>query len=150
MDVTPRFKEPSDRHPRGCNCRPCIGRRNRREGLRKQREARKRLGVPANKFGDSNEERWADQLWSTEVKSGSGLRPVLTAWLKAEAQIAANQADHGDRHRPPRVVLMPAGWGSEGLVVVRLASWEAVVRPALDDHSGIEAAKRRHPSGGGK
>lgn len=120
---------------RGCPCPKARGRRNRRSGLSKQREARKALGVKPNKFGDSNEENWSDALFATEVKSGAQCRPVLTAWLKAEAQIIANQPDHGLQHKVSRVVWMPAGM-SDGLVTVRLSDYKALIRPALEEFYG--------------
>lgn len=116
---------------RGCGCARCTGRRNRRKGLAKQSQARKALGVPANRFGDSNEERWTDGLFANEVKSGKQCGPLANWWRKVEAQVHANEADHGDRHRPVRAVAMPEGW-SDGLVVVRLSTWQDIVRPALE------------------
>lgn len=135
-DVQPNFKEPRpERHPRGCSCRPCIGRRNRRSGLAKQRVARKALGIEPNKFGDSHEERWADQLFANEVKSGKQCGPVANWWRRVEAQVLANEASHGDRRRPVRAVAMPSDW-SDGLVVVRLSAWREVVLPALEEFYG--------------
>lgn len=124
------------KHIRGCKCRSCLGRRNRRSGLKKQREARKALGVaPSHKFGDANEENWHDPLWANEVKSGKQCGPVQNAWLRAEKQILSNRADHGDRRKQARVVWMPEGW-SDGLVCVRLSSWNELVRPALEEFYG--------------
>jgi len=117
---------------RGCTCRRCLGRRNRRKGLAKQNTARKALGVPASKFGDSNEERWQDERFATEVKSGKQCGPLVNWWRKVEAQVLANEADYGDRRRPVRAVAMPEGQ-SDGLVVVRLSTWEQVIRPALEE-----------------
>ena len=120
---------------RGCGCRSCIGRRNRRKGLRKQSEARRKLGVAPTKFGDSNEERWADELFANEVKAGKQCGPLANWWRRVEAQVQANAPDFGGRHRPTRAVAMPEGW-SDGLVVVRLSTWEQVVRPALEAQMG--------------
>jgi hypothetical protein len=124
------------RHVKGCPCRVCLGRRNRRSGLRKQRAARKALGVASQKFGDSNEETWADQYFANEVKSGKQCGPLLNWWRRVEAQVLANEADHGDRRRPVRAVAMPEGWGNDGLVVVRLSTWRDHVGPALDEFYG--------------
>lgn len=124
------------RHVRLCKCRGCGGRRNRTSGLKKQRVARKALGVPPQKFGDSNEERWADVHFANEVKSGKQCGPVANWWRRVEAQVLANEADHGDRRRPVRAVAMPEGWGSDGLVVVRLSTWREQVAPALDEFYG--------------
>ncbi len=102
LDVTPNFKEGKgfcqchtdecalfgqlgredrngQRHVRGCACRVCMGRRNRRGGLAKQRVARKALGVGSSKFGDANEENWRDRYFANEVKSGKQCS-VLVNW----------------------------------------------------------------------
>lgn len=118
---------------RGCTkCPKCRGARNRRSGLKKQREARKALGVAPNKFGDSNEENWADVLFANEVKAGAQVRPAATAWLRIETQVISNRPDHGGQHKPTRAVLMPDGWGKDGLVMVRLSTWRDLIRPALE------------------
>lgn len=120
-------------HVRGCACPRCRGKRNRAKGLSKQREARKRLGVaPSHKFGDANEERWNDQLFANEVKSGAQIKAAVTAWLKIEMQVQSNEAQFGSRRKPCRAVLMPDDWGKEGLVMVRLSTWEELVRPAME------------------
>lgn len=124
------------RHARGCPCPSCRGRRNRRSGLSKQREARKALGVAPQKYGDTHEERWADTQFANEVKSGKQCGPVANWWRRVEAQVLANEADHGDRRRPVRAVAMPEGWGSDGLVVVRLSTWRDQIGPALDEFYG--------------
>lgn len=125
------------RHVRGCSCMACRGRRNRRKGLGKQREARKRLGVaPSHKFGDANEERWGDPIFANEVKAGKQIGPAVTAWLRIEAQVLSNQQAVGAIRKPARAVLMPDDWGKEGLVMVRLSTWEEWVRPAMEAHYG--------------
>ena len=116
----------------GCTCKRCTGRRNRRKGLQKQRVARKALGVEPQKFGDANEENWADSLFRNEVKAGAQIRPAVTAWLKIETQVDSNRPDFGDDGRPCRAVLMPDGW-SDGLVMVRLSTWRELIRPALEE-----------------
>lgn len=121
---------------RGCGCRKCLGRRNRRKGLAKQREARKALGVKPQKFGDANEERWDDLLFANEVKAGKQIQPAVNAWTRIETQILSNRPDHGGQHKASRAVLMPDGWGGEGLVIVRLSTWRELVRPALEAHYG--------------
>jgi hypothetical protein len=99
--------------------------------LSKQRTARKALGVaPSNKFGDANEENWKDPIFSNEVKAGKQIQPAVTAWLRIEAQVIANQSDFGSLRKPTRAVLMPDGW-SDGLVMVRLSTWSELVTPAL-------------------
>lgn len=126
------------RHVRGCRCRVCMGRRNRRGGLAKQRTARKALGVGSHKFGDANEELWADRYFANEVKSGKQCSVLVNWWRRVEAQVLANEADHGDRRRPVRAVAMPDGWGKDGLVVVKLSTWETHIGPALDEFYGSE------------
>jgi hypothetical protein len=118
------------RRVRGCGDPVARGKRSRKQGLAKQRLARKALGIGLS--GQSNEEHWSDEIFANEVKSGAQVGPAATVWLRIEAQVVANQADFGDRRRPVRAVLMPDGWGTEGLVMVRLSTWEAVVRPALE------------------
>jgi hypothetical protein len=116
------------------------GARNRRKGLAKQRVARRRLGVrPSHKFGDADEERWGDALFANEVKSGRQCDPVKNAWARAESQIRASEPDHGGQHKPARVTWMPEGWGSDGLVAVRLSAWEQIVSPALEAFYGQAA-----------
>lgn len=122
---------------RGCPCRKCLGARNRRKGLSKQRTARKALGVaPSHKFGDANEERWGDNLFANEVKAGAQIGPAVTAWRRIEAQVLSNQTAIGSIKKPCRAILMPDGWGNEGLVMVRLSVWSELVRPALDEFYG--------------
>ena len=113
------------------------GRRSRRKGLKKQRDARKALGVaPSHKFGDANEERWQDPLFANEVKSGKQIQPAVTAWLRIEKQVRGDQVGVGMLRKPCRAVLMPDEWGSEGLVMVRLSVWRDVVAPALAEYYG--------------
>jgi hypothetical protein len=123
------------RRIRGCGDPVARGAANRRGGLKKQRQARKALGIPAT-FGAANEERWDDQLFANEVKSGAQIRPAFTAWMRIEAQVIANEPDHGGLRKPTRAVLMPDGFGGDGIVMVRLSTWQDVVRPALDQYYG--------------
>jgi len=120
---------------RNCTCPRCRGRRNRAKGARKQKVAQKRLGVPQQKFGDHHEEGWADELFRNEVKAGKQVGPATTVWLRIEAQVDSNRPDFGDDGRPCRAVLMPDGM-SDGLVMVRLSTWERLIRPAMDAHYG--------------
>ena len=110
--------------------------RNRRQGLAKQGKARKALGVAPQKFGDANEERWTDPLFANEVKSGAQVRPAFTAWVRMEAQILANEPDHGGQRKPARATIMPDGFGGDGIVMVRLSTWRELVKPALDAFYG--------------
>lgn len=56
-------------HVRACNCKRCMGARNRRGGLRKQRAAAKALGVPRSRMNPGNEEFFGGAL-RCEIKSG--------------------------------------------------------------------------------
>lgn len=122
------------RRVKGCGDPVARGRNSRRKGLKKQRDARKRLGIaPSHKFGDANEEGWQDPIFANECKSGKQIQPAVNAWLRIEAQILSNDTAIGSRHKPARAILMPDNWGCEGLVMVRLSVWESTVRPALED-----------------
>lgn len=125
------------RRIRGCGDPVARGKNSRRKGLKKQRDARKRLGVaPSHKFGDANEENWGDPHFANEVKSGAQIKAAVNAWLRIEAQVLSNDTAIGSRHKPCRAILMPDGWGSEGLVMVRLSTWESLVRPAMEAQYG--------------
>lgn len=135
MDVTPRFKDAQGRPwvcragsvdcTRSVPCASCRGRRNRRSGQRKQREAAKALGIhPVFYTQRSNEETWGDERLRWEVKSGKQVQAMATRFLAAEAQSEASRAV-GDA-RPFAFVAMPAGMGSEGIVAVRLSVWKTL------------------------
>lgn len=117
---------------RKCTCKRCTGKRSSHGGRRKQSVAAKKLGV----LNVADEERWHDPLFSTEVKSGKQVGPAATAWLRAKQQIDASRPDHGGQHKPARVVWMPSGWGSRGLVTVELDTWESLIAPALNEVYG--------------
>ena len=124
---------------RGCTskCPKCRGRRNRRSGLAKQNVARKALGVPGSKFGDANEERWQDNMFANEVKSGAQVGPVATFWARTEKQVQQNESDFGSPRLPARVVAMPQGWKG-GIVMVRTETWAELIAPALEEFYGPE------------
>lgn len=109
-------------------CRSCLGRRSRRSGLAKQRTARKLLGVPDAAFHgqNGNEENWR-HYFRGEVKAGAQCGPAATRYLAAEKQAEANRAV-GDA-RPFVHVLMPKEWGDEGLVQMRLTTWQRHIAP---------------------
>jgi hypothetical protein len=138
-DVTPRLKE--SQRPWVCQkenpdctrtkpCRSCLGRRSRRGGLAKQRTARKQLAVPDSRFHgqNGNEENWRGPF-RVEVKSGLQVKALASRFLDAEAQSWENKAV-GDV-RPFLFVAMPQQWGSEGLVAIRLSTWQTCVAPYL-------------------
>ena len=125
------------RRIKGCGDPVARGRRSRTKGLKKQRDARKALGVaPSHKFGDANEERWNDPLFANEVKSGKQIQPAVNAWLRIEGQVRSNEAHFGSRRKPCRAVLMPDDWGNEGIVMVRLSTWRDLIAPALNEYYG--------------
>lgn len=115
-------------------CRSCLGRRNRRGGLAKQREAKRLAGVPNSRFRatDGNEEGWRDPRLRWEVKSGQQVSAMWTRFLQAEVQSDGNKAI-GDP-RPFALIAMPKGVGREGLVVMRATTFRDLFSH-LDDAS---------------
>jgi hypothetical protein len=116
-------------------CRSCMGTRSRRSGLRKQRQGRKLVGVPDTKFAPKmgNEEGWEDPVARWEVKSGAQIEPVAKKFLAIEQQSDQSRA-LGDS-RPVIGLLMPPGWGNEGLVLMRASAFSQIAetaRQALD------------------
>ena len=101
-----------------------MGKRNRAKGDSKARKARKALGIPG--ANSRHEEIWGGDI-RVEVKAGAQIKPVVTAFLKCEAQSEAARPI-GD-HRPFMMVAMPDEW-SDGLVVMRLSAYTR--------HHGIE------------
>lgn len=136
MNVTPLTKDDQladarrDKHPRGCECKPCQGRRNRRSGLKKQRDARKLLHIPSAKFvsQNGNEELWRGAV-RAEVKSGKQVESLTARFLAAERQSDQNKS-FGDT-RDFVFVAMPVGM-SDGLVCFRLSK-VAQITEALAD-----------------
>lgn len=112
-------------------CRSCLGRRNRRKGQVKQRQAKKLLGVPNARFrgADAHEEAWGGHL-RNETKAGAQAGPVWTRFLLSEKQSEQNRAI-GDA-RPFVATFMPDGV-SDGLFVCRLSKLPEVVM-ALNHH----------------
>ena len=120
-------------HIRGCKCPRCMGKRNRAKGDAKARKARKALGITG--VNSRHEEVWGGDV-RVEVKAGAQIRPAVTAWTRIEAQVLSNQQAVGAIRKPCRAVLMPDDWGKEGLVMVRLSTWEEWIRPALEAYYG--------------
>lgn len=143
MDACPKYgglgREGRDgkRRVAGCGDPVAINKRNRKGGLSKQRVVAKALGVQTGKFVASNEESWGG-YWANEVKSGKQVGPVANWWRKVEAQVLANEPDHGARRKPVRAIAMPEGM-SDGLVVIRLSAWREHVEPALSEFYGESA-----------
>lgn len=115
----------SGERQRECRCPRAVGARNRAKGKRRQRTARKALGitVPTQAAG-GQEELWRGAV-RVEVKSGQQVRAMTTRYLAAEAQAETARAI-GDV-RPFVFVAMPDGM-SDGLVVFRLSKVREIAR----------------------
>jgi hypothetical protein len=115
-------------HPRNCACPRCRGGRNRRKGMTAQRQFQKAAGIKQARFRgiNGNEEGWRD-YWAWEIKSGSQVRPVITAYRKCRAQVEANRA-LGDN----RPVAIGASYDGEEVVIVRAEEWATHVAPMLE------------------
>jgi hypothetical protein len=106
------------RHVRGCPCKHCVGRRNRTKGKKKQRDARKLLGIPGLSLGVDEEELWRGAI-RVEVKSGNrDTVPIDTRYRAMRTQSDAKRA-YGD-NRPFAAIAMPPGM-SDGYAIVRLS-----------------------------
>jgi hypothetical protein len=139
-DVPEGFPKPKQTRPWQCRrqeptctrvspCRACLGARNRRSGLRKQRAARKSLEqtfqTDAARFVGmlGNEESWQLPI-RVEVKSGAQVRTVWTKFLLAEEQSNASRAV-GDLR--PFVQVVMADHTSDGLAVMRLSQLQQIL-----------------------
>lgn len=116
-------------------CARCRGAKNRKSGLKRQKDARKALEVVTGKhvarFASlaSNEELWRLPL-RVEVKSGvTDAGPVWTKYAKAEAQSDAVRA-RGD-NRPFAAVHMGTKT-TDGLFTCRLSKLGEVVQALLE------------------
>jgi hypothetical protein len=128
-------------HVQGCDgppgqpCHSCIGRRSRAKGKRKQRQARKLLGIPGNSMGSDEEELWRGHV-RVEVKAGHrDTVPVDTRYRAMRAQSDARKA-YGDT-RPFGAVVMPPGT-SDGIVMVRLSEVGAFAEAVVAQRTGQE------------
>lgn len=126
-------------HVRGCKgppgapCRTCIGRRSRALGKRKQREARKALGIPGLSLGADEEELWRGAV-RVEVKAGfQDTMPIDTRYRKTRAQSDASRAI-GD-NRPFASIAMPPGT-SDGYAIVKLSDVVAFAYAIIEQHEG--------------
>lgn len=119
------------RHVRGCPCRRCLGRRARRSGVTKQRKARRAMGIAGPTMGADHEENWRGNV-RIEVKSGArDAGPVGTRFLANEGQ-SEGARPIGD-NRPFMTIWMPPGWGSEGIVGIRLSQLAEVVQALTEE-----------------
>ena len=138
-DVTPVAKR--TRRRKACSyvlcteenlCVFCRNSENRKRGLRKQRLAQRGIDVGQlhRHTQGSNEENWRGPF-ATEVKSGKQTSGVARCFLDAEKQMLVRKAI-GDP-RPMRVIAMPDGFGSDGIVMVRLSVWRKEVEPLFSE-----------------
>lgn len=111
-------------------CRSCLGARNRRKGMRKQREARKTLEktfqAEAAKFIGQlgNEESWSGLPVRVECKAGAQVRPVWTRFIVAEEQSQRSRAIGDNR---PFLMVAMADHTTDGLAIVRLSQLAALL-----------------------
>jgi hypothetical protein len=139
-EVEPRFKEKIDCpdgcglfgvpakpfkdgtvHVRGCarsGCKQCRGRASKRTGGKAQRTARKLLAVPVTSSIRTGHEEFDGGLVRFECKSGAQIRPLVTAFTKAEKQSEAARAV-GDT-RPTVVMALLQPEGKEAIVSFRV------------------------------
>lgn len=126
-----------DKMVRGCTGPRGRGSDNRKQGLRRQAKAARSVGINVSNIRPGNEERWPDQIFANEVKSGKQCGPAFTLWCTIEAQVRANAPDFGGRERKPaRAILMPNDFGGDGLVIVRLSTWSTTIQPAIEAYYG--------------
>ena len=109
-----------------CQCRTCINRRNRAKGRRKQNLARKKLGIPDNRFhgADAHEENWATGL-RVEVKAGKQVEPLSKIFYKSKTQSDVSHQAFGGMSKPFIQVSMPDG-STKGIVSFELDEIENV------------------------
>lgn len=106
---------------RGCVCRRCLGRRSRSKGDTKALKARKALGIPG--ANTRHEEHLGGGVrW--EAKAGAQVKPMWTAFLKAEQQSEQVRA-MGDT-RPFVMTAAPDG-DSDQLFACRLSVLPEVI-----------------------
>jgi hypothetical protein len=91
-EYAPAFPKPGPKtkstHERGCTCRSCINRRNRRNGRARQNRVAKKLGTSG-----AHEEGWRHPLFRVEVKSGSQVpKRVLDAMAQSDRAKSAGDS----------------------------------------------------------
>lgn len=117
---------------RGCNCRQCLGKRSRTKGDTKARNARKALNIPG---ANTRHEEHLGGLVRWEAKAGAQVKPMWTAFAKAEAQ--SEQARAFGDHRP-FVMTAAADGETDQLVSFRLSQINEIVA-ALAEQLGMTA-----------
>lgn len=115
-----------------CTCGPCVGRRSKRKGQRKQREVRKALALKPERWKgrEGNEESWTAAL-RVEVKGGKQVEPVNRWYVKAR-----NQSDLAKAIGDPRpFAFVAAPDGTSPLIVIRTDELPAVVAALVEEWS---------------
>lgn len=114
---------------RGCVCRRCLGRRNREKGDSKARQARKALAIPG---ANTRHEEHLGGLIRWEAKAGAQVKPMWTAFLRAEAQSELARALGDNR---PFVMTAAADGQSDQLVAFRLSKLVDVLAALVEQVS---------------
>ena len=117
---------------RGCVCKRCTGKRSRAKGDNKALRARKALGIPG---ANTRHEELMGGLVRWEAKAGVQVKPMWSAFLKAEVQ-SEGQRPFGD-HRP-FVMTAAADGQSDQLFSCRLSKLPEVIA-ALAEQMGLVA-----------
>lgn len=122
----------SGKSARSCQCPGAIGARSRRKGKVGERKARRGIervisGRLVTNLAQAavGEEAYGGPV-RLEIKSGGRFaNPVGLRFLKLEDQSAAAKAE-GDP-RPFMGVVLPDGWGEDGVVLIRLSDLRSVL-----------------------
>lgn len=118
-----------------CDCRPCIGRRARGKGKRKQNDAKKFVERAFNQVAaptsatSGQEEFWRLAL-RLEVKSGRMAQTVDTFYRNTKGQ--SDQLKAIGDGRPFAAIAMPDG-SSDGFLVIALSSLPVLAQALRGD-----------------
>jgi hypothetical protein len=128
-----------------------IGRLSRQKGRRKQNYVRRffeqlfNIEPPKFAAGMGHEERWSHlPLW-IEVKAGDQIRRHVEFYVACRDQYSARPDDG----KPFAAVLMPDGWGTEGIVMMTLTHLEELCEMKgglIRLHAGELTPKSSSPS----
>src|SRR5262249_52908139 len=125
-----RASRDGKRRVRGCDDPTARGKRNRAKGDSKARRARKALGLAG---ANSRHEEHFGGMLRVEFKAGKQVESLCARFAAAEAQ--SNLAKSIGDNRPFVFGAMPDG-SSDGVVAMRMSTWVAFVRPALEEFYG--------------
>jgi hypothetical protein len=117
---------------RGCACRRCLGKRSRTKGDSKAREGRKALAIPG---ANTRHEEHLGGLVRWEAKAGAQVKPMWSAFLRAELQ-SESQRPFGDNR--PFVMTAAADGERDQLFACRLSKLPEVIA-ALAEQMGMTA-----------